>query len=242
MNDSPPTPPSDTTQSSAFFTAHAASFRQQYQDRPEFKERFDVWRQLLDKHGAHASSAIDVGCGAGTFSFLLAERGLSVTGIDGAPGMVELCQQQAAAHPHLKASFAHGRLPDLAGLDLSPADLVLSSSVLEYVPDFLGSLRKMRDLLKPDGRMLVSLPNSRSLYRKLESLAYRLIRKPTYVRYVVHRLSAEDFARQAESVGLRVLDLVFYAKADPISRTLASLGLPPARHCSLFVTVLSRRP
>jgi 2-polyprenyl-6-hydroxyphenyl methylase/3-demethylubiquinone-9 3-methyltransferase len=238
-SDSPSLPKEPSSGSSAYFTANAEGFRRQYDQRPEFKERQQVWAALLEKYGRNAKTAIDVGCGAGTFSFLLAQRGLSVTGVDGAPGMVALCKEQSRAHPEMKLNFLEARLPDLGGLQFPPADIVLSSSVLEYVPDLAGSLRKMRSLLRPGGHMFVSMPNALSLYRKLESCAYKVIRRPSYLGYVVHRLSAAAFTEHARTAGLRVLELAYYAKSDPVSRVLSATGFPETRCNSLFVATLT---
>lgn len=49
----------------------------------------------LDQRGS-ASRALDVGCGAGTYSLYMAERGYDVTAIDFMPQAIEMVRQRAA--------------------------------------------------------------------------------------------------------------------------------------------------
>jgi len=51
---------------------------------------------------------------------------------------------------------------------LAPAatfDLVMAIAVLEYVPDVLALVTRLGDLLSPNGRFLVTVPNQRSFFR-----------------------------------------------------------------------------
>lgn len=52
--------------------------------------------EALDARG-EAGTALDVGCGAGTYSIYMARRGYRVTGVDFMPEAVELLRQQAAS-------------------------------------------------------------------------------------------------------------------------------------------------
>jgi 2-polyprenyl-3-methyl-5-hydroxy-6-metoxy-1,4-benzoquinol methylase len=74
--------------------------------------------------------------------------------------------------------FVQGALPLACPAAIERADLVLCSSVLEYVPDWNAVLPGIRDLLTPGGHFLVSLPNGRSLYRHYEQWKYRLTGQP----------------------------------------------------------------
>ena len=54
------------------------------------------YRTLLDREGVHPRSAVDLACGTGSISAILAEQGLAVTGVD----MSEEMLTQAAATGH----------------------------------------------------------------------------------------------------------------------------------------------
>ena len=48
-----------------------------------------AWQRLLEQEIPAGASVLDVGCGTGTLSVLLAEHGCRVTGVDLSPRMVE---------------------------------------------------------------------------------------------------------------------------------------------------------
>jgi SAM-dependent methyltransferase len=57
--------------------------------------------------------------------------------------------------------------------DKAPLDYVVASHVIEHVPDLVGWLREMRDVLKPGGRLLLIIPDKRftfDIYRRLTSM------------------------------------------------------------------------
>ncbi len=211
---------------SEYFTDEARAFRRQYDTDPAFRERFDVWSRKINELAPGAKSVVDVGCGPGMFALHYARKGLRVVGIDASAGMVRYCEEQRVKEGIAHASFMEDRLPRLAGYQGEPADLVLCSSVLEYVGEIEESLVRLRSLTKPDGLLLVSLPNARSPYRALEVLGYRLLGRPRYIRYVLHRLSAKALSSLAASVGLETVSCVHYAHGDPLSAVLRAVGVP----------------
>lgn len=52
----------------------------------------------------------------------------------------------------------HGSLIEDAPLQAESFDLITSMSVIEHIPDDKGAIRKMWDLLKPGGVLLISIP------------------------------------------------------------------------------------
>ena len=75
-----------------YFTDNVEQFHALYGTSPGFQERFEIWSRLLRQYSRPGGVAIDMGCGPGVFSFLLADLGLEVVGIDGAPDMVQACE------------------------------------------------------------------------------------------------------------------------------------------------------
>lgn len=76
-----------------------------------------------------AGTVLDVGCGAGEHTILLASRGVDVLGVDAAPAAVALARSRADA-AGVPARFAVADVFDLgAAVDL-PVDTVLDSAVL----------------------------------------------------------------------------------------------------------------
>ena len=104
---------------------------------------------------------LDVGCGPGQFTILVAERlpGAEIWGIDLAPTMIELARRHAAASS--AAARVHFEVADAAHLPFADGqfDAVLSSGSIKHWPDQLGALREMHRVLAPGGRAFIGEMN-----------------------------------------------------------------------------------
>jgi len=99
---------------------------------------------------------LDVGCGRGRLGAELKRRGNTVHGIEMDP--------DAAAVAATRLDLVHrGDATDFARLPpeirSGGYDAIVLADVLEHIPDSLGFLRKVCELLRPEGRAIVSLPN-----------------------------------------------------------------------------------
>src|SRR5262245_23948735 len=162
------------TDAVAHFSGYVRQFDAYYQQRPEFEERMALWSGLLDKYAVPGGTSIDMGCGTGVFSLYLAEKGGHVVGVDGAAEMVAFRDERRSERRLDNIRFMQGRLPVVDESGLTPADLLISSSVIEYVPDLDATLALFARLLKPGGTLIVSMPNAFSVSRLYERLRYRL--------------------------------------------------------------------
>ncbi len=190
----------------------APAFRDGYARSPGFRERLSVWVTLIERYARPDDRVIDAGCGAGTLSFEAARVAAHVDGIDGAERMIELARASAAEHGIANVSFGVAlfeTLSDRAG----EYDLALCSSVLEYLPDLHTDIERLTRLLRPGGRLILSLPNGRSPYRRLEALIWKLTGRPLYYRHVRHVPTSTEVRGILEQLGFDVLETVYYA--DP---------------------------
>lgn len=100
---------------------------------------------------------LDVGCGVGRWSRLLAARGARVTGVDLSPTMIAQARQRAARDG--VADRCRFEVRDLSSLDVGEQfDLVLSVTVLQHILDperLRDALAAMRAHLAPGGRMIL---------------------------------------------------------------------------------------
>lgn len=216
----------------------APSFRDGYQRSAGFRDRLRTWSALIARYARPGDLAIDAGCGAGTLSFEAAQIVASVDGIDGSERMIELARETAAARGIVNVSFEVAlfeSLSDRAGR----YDLVLCSSVLEYLPDLAVELARLAALLRSGGRMIVSLPNGQSRYRRFERLVYRLTRRPRYYRHVRQVPSAARVRDMLQAIGLSVVDTVYYAE-PPVPRAVAWLAGSGQRRKTMFAIVAAR--
>ncbi|MDQ6642086.1 MAG: methyltransferase domain-containing protein [Actinomycetota bacterium] len=113
-----------------------------------------AWRTLLlgVLPGAPAR-IVDLGCGTGTLSVLLAQEGYDVTGLDFSPAMVARARTKAeAAGVSLDLVVGDANRP---GLPTNSFDVVLSRHVLWAMHDPVLALRRWVDLLGPEGLLLL---------------------------------------------------------------------------------------
>lgn len=97
--------------------------------------------------------ALDVGCGAGDFTALLAAAGAQAVGIEVARAALDRAR---ARHPGLDFRLVpiDGSLP----LEDASFDLVWASEVIEHVADTARWLSEVRRILAPRGRLLLTTP------------------------------------------------------------------------------------
>ena len=214
--------------SDSSFTEHissrAGAFLGNYSLSDEFKQRYSVWTRFLDKYAHNANFAYDIGCGPGLFSFYLAEKGLEVEGWDGSDGMIELCEAEKAKKSDKKTKFRKLLVPVSVTHEMKVADLLISSSVIEYVEDTDATVKMFNQLLKKDGILLVSFPNRSSWYRSFEKLAFRLTGRPSYYRYVKHLWALEEARKVFEVNGFVFLESEYYANRSAFSKAASVFG------------------
>lgn len=201
----------------------AQSFEAGYDRSPRFKERLFIWRDLIGRYVTESDHVLDAGCGAGTFSFEVARRGASVQAIDGSAAMVALARKRQQELGLANITFDVAMLDSLSALPAGSFDVVLSSSVLEYLPDLDGEVGRLVRLLRPGGRLILSMPNRDSLYRKAESFAFRLTGRPRYFAHVMSMTSEAELAAIFCNHGLQPMVRHFYGM-PPGDFVLSRLG------------------
>lgn len=102
---------------------------------------------------------VDIGCGNGAQTFHFTDSFDKVTGVDINPEFVSQFENEIARQglpSRIKAvANPQGPIPLPAGC----ADLVTCFTVLEHVQDEAATLAEMRRLLRPKGRLLITVPN-----------------------------------------------------------------------------------
>ena len=220
-----------------FHSDIAQAFGDRYQQSADFKERFQVWTRLLDQYAQPGQRVLDAGCGTGIFSYYLANRGCLVTGIDGSAAMIRLCRNQPA--PVIPIQFKQGFLPLEAATTNEPFDVILSSSVLEYVPDLTATWQSFADQLQTGGYLIVSLPNRQSVYRRLERIGFWLTNRPAYLTHVRHYSTINSLAKSLINNGLLLKEHQTYGGTNAYARLLRTC-LPAHYADTLFVAVFQK--
>jgi trans-aconitate 2-methyltransferase len=120
-------------------------------------ERGRPFLDLLARVGARAPSrVVDLGCGPGTLTRLLAERwpGAEVTGVDSSEEMVTAARRQGG-----EVTYALADLRDWLA-DPPPADVLVSNATLQWVPDHLTLLPSLVAAVRPGGWLAVQVPGN----------------------------------------------------------------------------------
>ncbi|HEY9428996.1 MAG TPA: class I SAM-dependent methyltransferase [Gemmatimonadaceae bacterium] len=107
-------------------------------------------------------SAADIGCGEGTLCAELRQAGWTmVTGVDASRARVARARLR---HPEM--TFHDRPLEDV---EIAPGslDLIVLDNVIEHLVDPLDSVRRLRALLAPGGRLVLITPNMESGHFRL---------------------------------------------------------------------------
>ena len=103
---------------------------------------------------------LDAGCGSGPLFAALRDRGAIVTGFDKSAAMVELARRRLGDDADLQVADLGGPLPFPDG----EFHDVIASLVLHYLEDWGPGLAELRRVLKPGGRVLVSVEHPFAIY------------------------------------------------------------------------------
>jgi ubiquinone/menaquinone biosynthesis C-methylase UbiE len=112
----------------------------------------DYYHGFLLKHlPSPCAEALDIGCGSGTFSRLLAQRCKQVLALDLSPQMIQVARERS--RPYSNIDF---RVADVTTWQF-PAkrfDCIASIATLHHLP-FGETLANMKRALKPGGALLI---------------------------------------------------------------------------------------
>jgi SAM-dependent methyltransferase len=182
----------------------------------------------------HGERALDLGCGSGRHSIMLADRYREVLSVDISEPMLRIARVRRA-RPNI--TYEQRDLRDVRAYADGQFNLVFSVNTLHHVPDLEAALRQIRDLVAPGGRVVLvdnvaSRPAiSRRWFvgeavrvlaldlvkrRRPVREAFELFRLNTHPRWLDHIttdrfLSRPEFARRYGSVfpGAQYTDLYF---------------------------------
>ncbi|MBF6437078.1 methyltransferase domain-containing protein [Nocardia cyriacigeorgica] len=160
---------------------------------------------------------LDAGCGSGPIFAALRDRGAIVTGFDSSTKMVELARQRLGADAAVRVADIRDPLPypDAA------FDDVIASLVLHYLEDWTAPLAEFRRVLKPGGRLIISV-NHPFIFK----LAYR---DSDYFATVEH---SEEYSFNGQRAVLTYWHRPLHAMTDAFTtagfRTTTISEPPPA--------------
>lgn len=171
--------------------------------------------------------ALDAGCGTGIYTRRLAERGLEVTGVD--------LDREMLAAARIKAPAAHLVEGDVTSLPFEDAsfDLVLSVTVLCFVPEPQRAVRELVRVTRPGGRVVLGELNRWSAWaawRRIKgwggSERWRAAHSfsPHQLGNLLTQTDAEAVVAQAAAYLPPAAPAWLIARADAVERHARHLG------------------
>lgn len=117
-----------------------------------YRQTVDFYKEILAREGCRPRTAVDLACGTGSVTLLLAREGLKVIGVDLSPEMLCVASQKAQelAEPPLFVCQDLSRLRLPRGVDLA----VCALDSLDYITDPAAcaeAIRRVYSVLNPGG-------------------------------------------------------------------------------------------
>jgi 2-polyprenyl-6-hydroxyphenyl methylase/3-demethylubiquinone-9 3-methyltransferase len=169
--------------------------------------RVSYIRDAIAKRSTFEGARIlDIGCGGGILCEPLARMGAQMTGIDPAPGNIDIARAHAA--PQGLATDYRADTAEALVAEGASFDAVLAMEVIEHVPDQSAFVATAAALVRPGGLLIMS-----TLNRTLKSFAFAIIGAEYVLRWLpkgTHKwerfVTPEELARFMRRSGLRVID------------------------------------
>jgi SAM-dependent methyltransferase len=157
------------------------------QDHVRFVAR--AWRET-----GEPGPVLDVGCGGGLFLGMLREHGMRVVGLD-------------ASAEAANVAWHHNGVPTLCGdlgrvpLPHASCAVVTMFHVVEHLADPHAYLNSARDLLQPQGRLVVQVPNADCWQFALLGASWNGVDVPRHL----HDFRTRDIVSLVRSCGFEVV-------------------------------------
>ena len=191
-----------------------ARFYDQLTDDVGYERRADYLERLFKDCPIGVHTVLDLACGTGTLTCLLADRGYEMIGVDGSEEMLSQAQQKAWAVEGERPLFLHQSMPelDLYGTVDAAVCMLDSINYLTSPKDVRRTLERLRLFIAPGG-MLVFDINSEEKLRGLDGQVFLdetedvyCVWRADYARRLV-TYWMDIFSRQSDGAWQRSLEI-----------------------------------
>lgn len=130
---------------------------------PDTKQaKINRWWSGTDNQGQYLAkpgmTVLDYGCGSGASLLEMEKIGIDAYGIEADPNVKQVVDA-------LNLKIYIGSIDD-APFKINQFDMIILNQVIEHIPSPDILLKKLRPLLKPGGKIVLSFPNAGSIYAR----------------------------------------------------------------------------
>lgn len=148
------------------YTSFAAVY-DMFMDNIPYEEWAAYLISLLKEHGIDDGLVLDLGCGTGSLTEILAREGYDMTGIDISPDMLQIAMEKRAESGHdILYLLQDMREFELYGTVRAIVSICDSMNYLFEPGDLVQTLRLVNNYLDPEGLFIFDL-NTEYKYREI---------------------------------------------------------------------------
>lgn len=162
------------------------------------EERFEYIHQKsrknTKKHVKCSNIVLDYGCGTGTTACHIANDVKEIYAIDISSEMIKISKGKAAENNIKNIKFAQGDIFD-ENLKKESFDRILAFNILHTIPDPEKAIKRINELLKPDGLFISVTPSLGDKMSCLVGMQIRLVQvlcKIGIIPIPIRRLKSHD--------------------------------------------------
>lgn len=169
-------------------------------------------RALMEEINPQANERIlEIGCGSGTWTGMVAERAKELIAVDISDGMIAEARKATQGLP---VDFIHS---DFLAADIpGKFDKIFSSRAIEYMEHGDEVVAKITSLLKPGGTAVIVTKNRVSVWRGRQRLTHWLLPVPVVSALLRNRKSG---------MGRQTIDSQYLSSADELTASFEATGL-----------------
>ena len=156
-----------TEQTRRFFDTAAPGWTSRYSNDAAVSLRKMRFADAVEGKLAAPADILDFGCGSGDIALHLSSAGYRLTGYDLSEAMISEARRadtNGCVRWLLQSGESKTRLP----LETATFDAIVASSVFEYLPDIDQTLAELSRLLRPNGWLFATVPDTRDPHRRME--------------------------------------------------------------------------
>jgi|GEM_PF-556266 len=191
-----------------YHNQRSKEFQNKYLYKKSFMSRLDYWNLIIESKGKVGSS-MDVGCGPGWMTDTLCRFSDKVVALDGSAEMIQRAKEHLERRSNVSCLLDQ-ITPELFETEkFGNYDIIIMSSVLEYLDRGEAVLSSLGNLLLPTGDLVFSVPNSSSWFRRIEYLLYKYFGLPKYRGMIINTWTEEYTRKTVLDLGFKIKRLDF---------------------------------